>query len=483
MDAAGREPLRVALELLQALLHEADLVGLVVDREVRAIAEPRRLTAEDPAARGVERHHPAAARGRADEVRDALTHLGRGLVRERDREDLGGLHPDRVQQVRDPAREHASLPGAGACDHEERPLGRQHRLPLGLVQVLEVRRGARRGHSIEDSGAPTGPSPYAGAVRVALMIEGQEGVTWEQWCALAAACEEHGIDTLYRSDHYISMADEDANVAHDAWTTLAALAARTTTLRLGTLVSPVTFRQPALVANAAATVDHVSGGRVELGLGAGWMEREHRAFGFPFPEIGVRVEMFAEQLEIVHRLWTEDRVDFRGRHYTLESAPGLPKPVQRPRPPLLVGGGGRRGTAEPAARFADEYNSPFVSPADFADVRRRVREACERGGRDPETMRFSTMIGCLIGSTRAEALERARQLYERTHRDADFDADFDIWLDGYAQRSVVGSVDEVATRLREYEAAGCERVMLQHLLHADLEPVRLIGRELGPALV
>jgi F420-dependent oxidoreductase-like protein len=315
-------------------------------------------------------------------------------------------------------------------------------------------------------------------MRVALMIEGQEGVTWEQWCALAAACEEHGVDTLFRSDHYISQADESGNVAHDAWTTLSALAERTTTLRLGTLVSPATFRYPALLANAAATVDHVSGGRIELGLGAGWMEREHHAFGFPFPETAVRVEMFAEQLEIVHRLWTEERIDFHGRHYTLEDAPGLPKPVQQPRPPLLVGGGGKRGTAEPAARFADEYNSPFVSPDDYARIRTSVVRACERVGRDPATMRFSTMTGCLIGSTRDEALERARQLYGRMRRDVDFDT----WLERYGQRSVVGSVDEVAARLHEYEQAGCERVMLQHLLHADLEPVRLIGRELAPAV-
>ncbi len=315
-------------------------------------------------------------------------------------------------------------------------------------------------------------------MRVALMIEGQEGVTWDDWCALADACEVNGVETLFRSDHYISMSDESANVAHDAWTTLAALAARTTTLRLGTLVSPATFRLPALLANAAATADHVSGGRIELGLGAGWMEREHRAFGFPFPETGVRVAMFAEQLEIVHRLWTEDRVDFSGKHYVLEDAPGLPKPVQRPHPPLLVGGGGKRGTADPAARFADEYNTPFVTPEEFAAVRARVSAACERVERDPATMRFSTMTGCVIGATRADALERAREQHARMPRDADFDA----WLDGYAERALVGSVDEVAARLREYESAGCDRVMLQHILHADLEPVRLIGRELAPAL-
>jgi F420-dependent oxidoreductase-like protein len=308
-------------------------------------------------------------------------------------------------------------------------------------------------------------------MRVALMIEGQEGVTWQQWCDLADACEEHGIATLYRSDHYISQADETGNVAHDAWTTLAALAARTTTLRFGTLVSPATFRLPGLLANAVSTVDHVSGGRIELGLGGGWMEREHQAYGFPFPETSVRLEMFAEQLEIVHRLWTEDRVDFRGRHYSLEDAPAQPKPVQQPHPPLLVGGSGTRGTAEPAARFADEYNTPFASPEEFARIRAKVAAACERIGRDPATMRFSLMTGCLIGTTRDEALERARQLYGRVQRDADFDT----WLENYSQRSLIGSVDEVAERLREYERAGCKGVMLQHLLHADLEPVRLIA--------
>jgi alkanesulfonate monooxygenase SsuD/methylene tetrahydromethanopterin reductase-like flavin-dependent oxidoreductase (luciferase family) len=189
----------------------------------------------------------------------------------------------------------------------------------------------------------------------------------------------------------------------------------------------------------------------------------------------VRMEMFAEQLEIVHRLWTEERVDFRGRHYTLENAPGLPKPVQTPRPPLLVGGSGTRGTAEPAARFADEYNSPFVSPDDYERIRAKVAAACEALGRDPETMRFSTMTGCLIGSTRDEALERARRLYGRVPRELAFEP----WLERYEQRSLVGSVDEAAQRLREYEQAGCERVMLQHLLHDDLEPVRLIGRELA----
>ncbi|HEU5216199.1 MAG TPA: TIGR03560 family F420-dependent LLM class oxidoreductase [Gaiellaceae bacterium] len=304
-------------------------------------------------------------------------------------------------------------------------------------------------------------------MRLALMIEGQEGVTWQDWCALADACEEHGVETLFRSDHYISQSDELGNVAHDAWTTIAALAARTSTLRFGTLVSPATFRAPALLANAAATADHVSGGRIELGLGAGWHEREHRAFGFPFPETPTRLEMLAEQVEIVHRLWTEETVDFRGRHYTLDAAPGRPKPVQHPRPPLLVGGSGSRGTVEPALRFADEYNTPFVSPEGAAAIREKTRP-----------LRFSIMTACLVGATRDDALERARALYGRRSREDSFDD----WLARLEAIGVVGSVDEAAERLHAYERAGAERVMLQHLLHADLEPVRLIGRELAPAL-
>jgi F420-dependent oxidoreductase-like protein len=315
-------------------------------------------------------------------------------------------------------------------------------------------------------------------VRVALMIEGQEGVTWQDWCSLADACEEHGIGTLFRSDHYISQVDEAGRVAHDAWTTLAALAARTTRLRLGTLVSPVTFRAPALLANAAATVDHVSGGRVELGIGAGWMEREHEAFGFPFPATSVRVEMLAEEAEIIHRLWTEEWVEFHGSHYVLDHAPGLPKPLQQPHPPLLVGGMGGRGTADPAARFADEYNAPFVSPQEFADIRGKVVAACERSGRDPATMCFSLMTTCLIGETHEDAVARARELYGSRAREARFDD----WLANFRSRAVIGSVDEVAEQMREYERQGCERVMLQHLLHTDLDSVRLLGRELAPAL-
>src|SRR5438128_7296988 len=195
------------------------------------------------------------------------------------------------------------------------------------------------------------------------MIEGQEGVTWEQWLALARACEEHGVGTMFRSDHYVSFSAPDRAGSLDAWTQIAALAARTTTLRLGTLVSPATFRHPSVLAKAVVTADHVTGGRVELGMGAGWFELEHREFGFPFAPASERVDVLAEQAEIVHRLWNgaEPEVTFHGEHYELEKCRALPKPVQQPHPPLIFGGGAGPRSAALAAKWADEYNVNFCS--------------------------------------------------------------------------------------------------------------------------
>ncbi len=310
------------------------------------------------------------------------------------------------------------------------------------------------------------------------MIEGQEGVSWDQWLDLAEACERHGVETLFRSDHYLSGTDEGERAALDAWTTLAGLAARTTQLRLGTLVSPVTFRHPSLLAKAAATVDHISAGRVELGLGAGWHEREHEAYGFSFPETRVRMELLAEQLEIVHRQWTEERVSFEGRHYRLADCPAVPKPVQTPRPPIIVGGAARPGTLRPAVRFADEYNTTFASLEECVERRGRLLAECERQGRDPDTIRFSLMTGCIVGRTDGDVTERARRLYELRPRGVDFET----WLRRYSDVALVGTVDEVVPRLRALAEAGVEGVMLQHLLHDDLETVEVIGRELAPAL-
>jgi F420-dependent oxidoreductase-like protein len=308
-------------------------------------------------------------------------------------------------------------------------------------------------------------------VRLALMIEGQEGVTWEDWVAIAETCEANGVEALFRSDHYISMSDEERPVL-DAWATIAALAARTTKLELGTLVSPSTFRQPSVLARNAATADEVSGGRVTIGMGAGWMEREHDAYGFDFRTARERVARFAEQVEIVHGLLRRDRVTFSGERYRLRDAPGL----HRPELPILVGGSARRGTAEPAVRFADEYNTLFATHEELRERKRALDETCERAARDPATLRYSVMAPCVIGTSDAEVRASAQRIAERFGRDAD------TVLERYGELGAVGTIDQVAERLRETESLGYERVMLQHLVHDDLETVVLIGRELVPAV-
>jgi len=308
-------------------------------------------------------------------------------------------------------------------------------------------------------------------VRLALMIEGQEGVTWEDWVALADACEQNGVEALFRSDHYISSFDERRPVL-DAWTTIAGLAARTSELGLGTLVSPVTFRHPAVLARSAATADEISDGRVVLGMGAGWMKREHEAYGFEFTTAHERVSLFGEQLEIVQRLLRDDRVDFEGEHYTLIDAPGL----RRPELPLLVGGSAKPGTTEPAVRFADEYNTFFATTDELRERRRILDEACERHGRDPATLRYSLMAPCVIGRDEQELKESARRVGARFGRDPE-----DV-LERYGQFGPVGTVVQVVERLKRIEELGYERVMLQHLAHRDLDAVAIIGRELAPAV-
>ena len=303
------------------------------------------------------------------------------------------------------------------------------------------------------------------------MIEGQEGVTWEQWVALASACEEQGIEALFRSDHYLSSFDETRPVL-DAWATISALAALTSTIELGTLVSPVTFRHPAVLARSAATADEISGGRVTLGIGAGWMEREHRAYGFEFGTAKERIAHLTEYVEIVHRLLHEERVSFEGPHYRLEDAPG----VERPDLPLLIGGSAKPGTTEPAVRFASEYNTFFATMDEIHARKRTLDEACERAGRDPSTLRYSLMAPCVVGRDEREVQDAARRVGARFGRDPK------EVLERYGERGAVGTVRRVVERLKEIEGVGYERVMLQHLAHDDVDTVALIGRELVPAV-
>ena len=311
------------------------------------------------------------------------------------------------------------------------------------------------------------------------MVEGQEGVTWPQWVALARACEEHGLAGLFRSDHYLSFDAPRTRGALDAWATLAALAPITRTIRLGTMVSPATFRHPSVLAKSVSTVDHASGGRAELGMGAGWFEREHAAFGFPFASDRERVDDLAEQVEIVHRLWdrSEDEVTFEGVRYRLDACRSLPYPLQEPHPRLILGGGaGTRGAAL-AARWADEYNVTSQTPGSARAARDRLSRACDAIDRDPGDLGFSMMTGVALGTDDDDLRLRTRRLMERTGERGEPDA----FLAEWGEDHLVGSVDAFTERLAVYAAAGVERVMLQHLVHEDLETIALIGERIVPA--
>jgi alkanesulfonate monooxygenase SsuD/methylene tetrahydromethanopterin reductase-like flavin-dependent oxidoreductase (luciferase family) len=310
-------------------------------------------------------------------------------------------------------------------------------------------------------------------VRVALMIEGQEDVTWEDWVALAETCERFGIEALFRSDHYLSVSGAHQRGALDAWGTINALASRTSTLRLGTMVSPASFRHPSVLAKLATTADHVSGGRIELGMGTGWSEVEHRAFGFPFGTMAERMDVLEEQLAIVHDgHWKDGPFSVRGAHYVVEDLDPLPKPVQRPHPPLILGGNAGPRAARLAATYADEYNTVMPTLDEIRERRAAIAAACERAGREP--IPFSVMTTTLLGIDEADVRRRAGELARRTGLDVDLGAVGDRWLSG--------TVAQVAERLGEYADAGVERVYLQHLLHRDVEMVELVGRELVAAV-
>ncbi|MCZ7589216.1 MAG: LLM class flavin-dependent oxidoreductase [Gaiella sp.] len=281
---------------------------------------------------------------------------------------------------------------------------------------------------------------------VCLMIEGQEGVTWEQWLALALATEEAGLGGLFRSDHYRSIVRGEPAGALDAWAILAALAARTERIRLGTMVSPVTFRPASVLAKNAVTVDHVSGGRVELGIGAGWYEAEHESYGFSFGTQRSRLDELDRQLEEITRQWT--------------SAEDVePRPLQRPRPPLIVGGRAGPRTVAAAVRHGDEYNTTFPSLDEARERALVVADAARAAGRSP--LRFSMMTGCVVGADAADVRDR-----------------LGAWravVGGEGEPPLCGTVDQVTSRLLDYAAAGVERAMLQHLVHEDVEMVAVLG--------
>ena len=306
-------------------------------------------------------------------------------------------------------------------------------------------------------------------MRICLMIEGQESVTWEEWLELARACEEGPIDALFRSDHYQSVMGRTERGSLDAWATICGLAAVTSTLRLGTLVSPVTFRHPSVLAKNVVTADHISGGdRIELGMGSGWLEAEHEAYGFPFPPTGERVAMFEEQIEIVSRQWDEEPFDFEGEHYRIKDGNAQPKPLSRPN--LIVGGSAKPRTLAAAARWADEYNLVMMSAEQAREAVPLVRKAWEDAGRPAPVI--SLMTHGIIGSDRVDLLERAHRVAEIRGEDA---SDPEAYINGLRENTLVGTVAEIREQLAELEEAGVERLMFQHLTHNDLDGVDLIA--------
>ena len=311
------------------------------------------------------------------------------------------------------------------------------------------------------------------------MIEGQEGVTWDQWVTLARACEEHGFEGMFRSDHYLSFWDPKGRGALDAWATISALGAITERIRLGAMVSPVTFRHPSELAKVVVTADHASRGRVELGMGAGWFEEEHRAFGFPFPPARERLDVLSEQVEIVHRLITGDgaEVDLDGTHYRLEACPAFPAPHQEPHPPLIIGGGAGRRSAALAARWADEYDTVYASPAQARERFERVSAACEAIGRDPATVRHSVLLKVVAGADDAEVRRRAAEQMAWQNEGGDVDA----YLADLRAAGLAGTPAEIVKQLAAYADAGVQRVLVHQLVHTDLEAVALIGREVLPS--
>ena len=309
------------------------------------------------------------------------------------------------------------------------------------------------------------------------MIEGQEGVTWDAWVRLARLTEEHGFEGLFRSDHYTAIIRPEA-AALDAWTTLAGLAALTERIRLGTLVSPATFRHPSVLARMAVTVDHISEGRLDVGMGAGWYEREHITHGFPFLDARQRFELFAEQVEIVVRSWTEEAFAHSGRAFELREQTALPQPFQRPHPPLVLGGSVKRRFAALAARYANEVNTLGARNDELRERKERLDRACVDAGRDPATLGFSVMTACFVGSDRAEVLARLRDFLSVRGGDADPET----LLAERRDRWLAGTVDEVAARVEELRELGVTRVFLQHLNHSDDEMVALVGERLLPAV-
>ncbi|MFZ0665304.1 MAG: LLM class F420-dependent oxidoreductase [Acidimicrobiales bacterium] len=308
-------------------------------------------------------------------------------------------------------------------------------------------------------------------MRARIFVEPQQGSTYEQQLAVAQSAEKLGFDAFFRSDHFLTMSGDGMPGPTDSWVTLAGIARETDRIRLGTLLTSATFRLPSILAISVAEVDAMSGGRVELGLGAGWFEDEHTSYGIPFPSVRERFERLGEQLEIITGLWDTppgEKFSFDGRHYKLTDSPALPKPVQSPHPPIIIGGGGAKRTPELAARFGSEFNLPFFPPSDAERQYALVRAACERIGRDPGDLIYSAASTVCCGRDEPEIQRRADRIGTP--------------LDQLRQFATAGTPDQVVERLRQFGEAGAEVVYLQVLDMSDLDHLGLLGEEVLPHL-
>jgi F420-dependent oxidoreductase-like protein len=306
-------------------------------------------------------------------------------------------------------------------------------------------------------------------VELRIFTEPQQGATYEELLAVARRAEELGFGAFFRSDHYLTMGGDGLPGPTDAWTTLAGLARETSTIRLGTLMTSATFRHPGPLAVTVAGVDQMSGGRVELGLGAGWFGAEHAAYGIPFPGTGERFDRFEEQLALITGMWrtpAEERFTHEGRFWPVRDSPALPRPVQDPHPPLIVGGMGARRTPALATRHAAEFNVPFADPTATREQFARVRRACEAVDRDPATMRWSNALVLCVGADEGEVARRAAAIGREVGE--------------LRAHGVAGTPQQAVETVRRFAAEGTERVYLQVLDLHDLEHLDLVAAEVLP---
>jgi F420-dependent oxidoreductase-like protein len=313
-------------------------------------------------------------------------------------------------------------------------------------------------------------------MRYALMTEPQQGLSYEEILSVARSAEEAGIEAFFRSDHYASFPGEGGLPTTDAWATLAGLARETSTIRLGVLVSPVTFRLPGNLAKVIQTVDEMSGGRLEAGFGAGWNEDEHAQLGIPFPSIGERYDMLEEQMAIIHGLWTEpDGWTYEGSHWQVRGskAHGEIGRAGRRHPHIVFGGKGGPRLAALVARYGDEFNLNSASPDDAPPAYARVRAAAKEIGRDPDEIVYSAMTGVLVAETDDDLRSRVADLLAALGLG---DVDGDAWLSERRKRWIMGTPDEALERVQALAANGTQRIMLQDFIPRDLDHVRLLGR-------